>query len=59
MFGLRETSAGYRVRLPFLHRASNANLSIIVGLTAAMIAKPTTFLLLQYLPLAAHVLPQT
>lgn len=42
-----------------LHRGFNAKLSIIVGLTAVTIVKPTTFRLLQYLPLAAHVLPQT
>ena len=43
----------------FLHRRSNAKLSIIVGLTAVMIVKPTTFRPLQFLPLVAHGLPQT
>lgn len=60
MFGLWEASARHRVRLSLsLPSRPNQILSIIVGLTAVMIVNPTTFRLLQYLPLAALGLPHT
>ena len=50
--------AGYASTV-LLHSRSSLKLYIIAGLTAVMTVKPTTSPLLLYLPLAAHVPPQT
>ena len=51
--------AGYASTFPLHTRFSLNDHSLVVELTAVMTVNPTTSPHLQYLPLAAHVRPQT